>query len=150
MRQDFRRKPHRYTFHPLEKQQGELYRQGHRLLFTPVVGWHPVSDFGIIKGIKGERRQPCLDISSGSGVITRQDVAPVTLRLYQQLLLPQLHQCILYRGIAMRVILHGVAYYIGNLVETPVIKRFHRMKYAALHRLQAIVDMWHGTLQDNI
>ena len=50
----------------------------------------------------------------------------------------------------MRVILHSISHYIGDLIETSVVKLLHRMEYTPLHRLQAVLYMRHGTLKNYI
>ena len=48
------------------------------------------------------------------------------------------------------MILHGISHDVCHLVESTVVERLHRVEYATLHRLQAVVDMRHGTLQNHI
>ena len=50
----------------------------------------------------------------------------------------------------MRVILHGITDDIGHLIETAVIEGLHRVKYAALHGLEAVLYMRHGTLEYHV
>ena len=50
----------------------------------------------------------------------------------------------------MRVKLHGVTHDVGHLVVASVVHTLHRVKDTALHRFQAVLDMRHGTLQNNI
>ena len=50
----------------------------------------------------------------------------------------------------MGVILHSVAYDVGNLVETSVVESLHRVKDTPLHGFEAVVDMRHGTLKYDI
>ncbi len=48
------------------------------------------------------------------------------------------------------MILHGIAHHILHLVEASVIHRLHRMEYTALHGLEAVGYMRHGTLEYHI
>ena len=48
------------------------------------------------------------------------------------------------------MVLHGVSHDIGHLGEAPVVGLLHRMEDAALHGLQAIVDVGYGTVQYHI
>ncbi len=48
------------------------------------------------------------------------------------------------------MILHRVAHDVGDFYKTPVIKGLHRMHDAALNRLEAIIYVRHGTLQNHI
>ena len=79
-----------------------------------------------------------------------RDVAPVALRVHQQVFLAQLHQGVADGGIAVGVELHGVAHDVGHLVVASVVHALHRVQDAALHRLQAVLDVGHGTLQNDI
>ena len=50
----------------------------------------------------------------------------------------------------MRVILHRVADDIGDFRKAPVVGLLHSVKYASLHRLQAVVDVGHATVKYNV
>lgn len=50
----------------------------------------------------------------------------------------------------MRVILHGITDNIGHLIETTVIESLHRVEYTALHGLEAVLNMRHGTLEYHV
>ena len=49
--------------------------------------------------------------------------------------LAELHERVAYGCVAMGVILHGVADYIGHLVEVAVVDGLHGMQYSPLHGL---------------
>ncbi len=85
--QNLRRQPNRNTFHPLEKQQWKLHRQRHRLFVAPVIRRNPVGYLPVIERVKGKCRQPGLDITAGGGIVTGQDISPVTLGIHQQFFL---------------------------------------------------------------
>ena len=72
------------------------------------------------------------------------------MRINEQILLSHLHKSISDGGITMRVELHSVAHDISHLIISAVIHTLHGVKNTALHRLQAVLDMGHGTLQDYI
>ena len=147
---DGRRHAHGQTHHALEEQQRKFHRQGHRFLLAPVVRGHPVGDLGVVECLQGERRQASLDISACCCVVTREYIAPVSLGVDQQLFLTELHQRVLDRCVAVRVILHGVAHDVGHLVVAAVVDGLHRVQYASLHRFQTVVDMWHGAFEYHV
>ena len=150
MRQDLRAESHGNTLGSLCQQQRELHGQRDGLLVAAVVAELPLRRLRVEDHIEGELRQACLDISSGSGIISREDIAPVTLTVDEQFLLPQLHQRILDAGIAVGVELHGVADDVCHLVVTSVVHPLHRVKDAALNGLEAVGQMRHSALQNYI
>ena len=50
----------------------------------------------------------------------------------------------------MRVELHSVSDDVRHLVEASVVHALHRVEYASLHRLQAVLDMRHSAFQDYV
>ena len=50
----------------------------------------------------------------------------------------------------MRVELHGVTYNVRYLVISAIVHALHGVQNAALYGFQTVLDMWHGTLQNNI
>jgi hypothetical protein len=48
------------------------------------------------------------------------------------------------------VILHGVADDVGHFVEAPVVLLLQRMEDAALDRLEPVVDVGDGALEDDV
>ena len=81
---------------------------------------------------------------------TGEYVAPVSLAVDEQFLLSQFDESLVYRGIAVGVKLHGLAYDAGHLVVAAVFHALHDMEYASLDRLQSVFDMGNGALQDNV
>ena len=150
MGQDFARQAHGDALGALSEQQGELGGQGERLALAAIVGEAPVGDLGVIDRVECKLAQSGLDVTAGSRAIAREDVAPVTLGVDEQFLLPQLHQRAVDRGVAMRVVLHRQSHDVGHLVEVAIVGLLHGMHDAALHRLEAVLDVRHGTLQDHV
>ena len=148
--QNLRRQTHGNTFGPLGQQQGEFHRQGHRLLLAAVVGEFPLGCLGIEDDIEGKLREARLDVTGSGGRVAREDITPVSLAFDQQVLLPQLHQRVADRGVAVRVELHGVTHDIGHLVEAPVVEQLHGMENAPLHRLQPVGQVGNGPLEYDI
>ncbi len=148
--QDLRGQTHGDAVGTLRQQQRELDRKGHGLLVAAVVGAHPLGGLAVEHHVEGELRQPRLDVSARSRLVAREDVAPVALAVDQQVLLPELHQRVLDRGVAVGMVLHGLAHDVGHLVVAAVVDRLHGVEDAPLHGLQAILDMGHGALQDHV
>ena len=148
--QDFRGQAHGDAVGTLGQQQRELDGQRHGLLVAAVVGAHPLRGLAVEHHVEGEFRQPRLDVSAGRRLVAREDVAPVALAVDQQVLLPQLHQRVLDRGVAVRMVLHGLAHDVGHLVIASVIDALHGVEYASLHGLQSVGRVGHGTLQDHV
>ena len=150
MRQDLGRQTYGNTVGALRQQQRELDRKCHGLLVAAIVGAHPLRGLAVEDNLQGKLRQPSLDISARGSLVAREYVAPVTLTIYQQVLLSELHQRILDRGVTVRVVLHGLSHNIGDLVVAAVVAALHGVQDAALHGLQAILQMGYGTLQNHI
>ena len=148
--QDFARQAHGNTLGALGEQQGKLGGQRQRFALAAVVGKAPVGHLGVIDGIQGELAQAGLDVTAGSRTVAGEDVTPVTLGVDEQLLLSQLHERAVDRRIAMGVVLHRQAHDVGYLVEVAVVGLLHGMQDAPLHGLEAVLDVWHGTLKYHI
>src|SRR5438477_308985 len=54
--------------------------------------------------------------------IAREQVAPVPLRIDEQLLLPELRHGVADARIPVRMILHGVAHHVRDLVVAPILQ----------------------------
>lgn len=46
--------------------------------------------------------------------------------------------------------LHRMSYNVSHLVIPSIIHAFHGVQDAALHRFQSVIDMGHGSLEDNV
>ena len=150
MRQDLRCQTHGNTLGSLRQQQRELNGQRYRLLVSAVVRTHPLGSLLVIDHLEGKLRQSRLDVSSRSRVVAREDITPVTLRVDQKILLTNLHQRILYRRIAVRVVRHRLTDDVLHLVVSSVVAALHRVEYSTLYGLQSILDVRHRTLQNNV
>ena len=150
MGQYFRTQTYSNAFGTLGQQQRKLGGQGDRLFVTAVVAQLPFGGFGVEHHVEGKLRQACLNISRGGSAVASKNVSPVSLTIDQQVFLSHLHQGVANRGIAVGVKLHGVAHNIGHLVKTAIIHTLHRVQDTSLHGFQAILDMGHGPLKDNV
>ena len=132
------------------QQQRELDGQRNGFLLAAVVRQHPLRRLLVEDHVEGEFRKTRLDITARGGLVAREDVAPVALTVDQQVLLPQLHQRVLDRRVAVRVVLHGLAHEVGDLVVTAVVDDLHRMKDTPLDGFQSVLDMRHGAFEDHV
>ena len=150
VRQNLRRQTNGNTLGPLGQQQGEFHRQRHRLLLAAVVREFPLGRLGIEHHVEGKLREARLDVTGSGSRVAREDITPVSLTFDEQVLLPQLHQRIADRGVAVRVELHGMAHDIGHLVETPVVEQLHGVEDTPLYRLQTVGKVRNGPLENDV
>ena len=148
--QNLRAEAHRDAFRPLCEQQRELHRQRYRLAVAAVVAQLPVGGLGVEHRVERKLGQPRLYVARRGGAVAREDVAPVALCVYEQVLLPQLHKGVAYGGVAVGVELHRVPHDVGHLVVASVVHALHRVEYAPLHGLQAVLDVRDGALQYHV
>ena len=120
------------------------------LFFASIVGHHPLCGFGVEDRIQSKLAQSCLYVTWCGCAVASENVSPVTLAVYEQVLLSQLHKCISDAGITVRVVLHGLTHDVGNLVVLAIIHAFHGVQNTALYRFQAIFDSGYCTLQYHI
>ena len=128
----------------------QLGGQRYRLAVAAIIGIDKLGDFRIEQDFMRQGRQPAFDITGGRGRIAGMDVAEVSLAVDEVFLVGQHHQGVAYRGIAVRMVLHGLADDVGDLVETAVVHLPERMEDAPLHRLEPIVDIGNGPILDDI
>ena len=147
---NLRGESHGDAFHALRQQEGELDRQGDGFAVSSVVGLLPLGCFRIENNVQGKFGEACFDVSRGGGIVSRQDVSPVSLAVDEEVFLSQLHQGILDGGVAVRMELHRLAHDVGHLVVSPVFHAAHGMQDAALHGFQSVGHMGHSTLQDDV
>ena len=136
--------------HRLEKQERELYRKFHRLLVAPVIRVHPFRNLRIEYRFLGELAEPCLYIPGCGVCIPGNDIAPVTLAVYEQVLLSEIDEGVFNRGISVRMELHRFPDKGRNLCMSPVIHPVHRMEYSSLDRLEPVGDIRDSPLENDI
>ena len=134
----------------LGQEQRILYRQGDGFLVSAIVAKLPLGGLGIEHRFEGKFREARLDVSGSGRRVAGEDVSPVSLGVDEQVFLSELYQSVVDGCVAVWVKLHGFAHDVGHLVVAPVVHTLHGVQYAALHRLQSVATVWHGTLQDNI
>ena len=79
-----------------------------------------------------------------------EDVSPVPLAVYEQILLSQLHQGIPDGSVSVRMELHGMSHDVGHLVVAPVVHTLHGVQDAALYRFETVVDVGHGPFENHV
>ena len=50
----------------------------------------------------------------------------------------------------MRVELHGMSHDVCHLIISAVVHALHRVQNTALHGFQSVLDVWHGTFQNDV
>ena len=120
-----RAQSHGNTLRSLSQKQRKLGRQRNRFLVTTVVRELPVGSLRIENHVESELRKTCLDISRSRSTVAGEYVSPVTLAVYEQILLSHLHQSVAYRGVTVRMELHGMAHNVSHLVEAAVVHALH-------------------------
>ena len=134
----------------LGQQQREFHRKDHGLLVGAVVGGDPFRNLLVESDFEGEFAQPGFDVAGGGGCVAGEDVAPVALGIHEVLLLAQAHQGVLDRGVAVRVVLHGITYNAGYFVVVAVLHFLHGVEDAALDGFEAVFDVRDGAVQDYV
>ena len=147
VRQYLARQTHSNAFRAIDEQQWKLCRQCDWFVFASVVRLGPLRHLGAEHRFKGKMRQSRLDVTRSGCLVAGQHVTPVSLGIYQQTFLPKRHQCTIYRGIAVWVILHSATHQVCHLVKASIVEFLHGMQYATLHWLEAVLDVRHGALK---
>jgi hypothetical protein len=150
VRQDFRGEAHRDTLYPLRQQQRELHGQRDGFLVAAVIGEHPLRGLGIKHHVEGELAEPGLDVTRRGGHVAREDVAPVALRVDEQLLLAELHEGVADGGVAVGVVLHRLADDVRHLVVASIVDFAHSMQNAPVYRFEAVLHMGYGPFQYHV
>ena len=143
-------KAHRDAVHALRQQDRELRGECHRFLGTSVVVRNPFRSLGVEHHVERKFAELAFDVTRGGGLVARQRVTPVTLRLDKQVLLAHVHERRVDGSVAMRMVVHGVAHDTCHLVETAVVHLVHGMQNAALYRLEAVLKIGHGAVENRI
>ena len=138
MWQDHGAHTYRNAFGPLDKDYRDLGREHQRLLGSAVIAVYVGSQLRVVEHLLGKRQEAAFDVPAGSGGLACKDVAVVSLLLYEQVAVGQFDQRAVDGGIAVRVVLHGLAHNVGHLVELAVVHGDKGVQYTPLHRLEAV------------
>lgn len=150
VRQHLAGEPNRDPFAAFGENEREFGRQVLWLLVAPVVGSLPHGGLGIEDDFSGKGRQPRFDVTSGSGSVAGKRVAPVALGIDEQVALAHADHGGVDAGIAVRVVAHGVADHVGDLVVAPVVQLLERVQDATLHRLEAVVERRDRAVENDV
>jgi hypothetical protein len=140
----------RRCFRAEHEQQRQLGRQHDGLLVAAVVGGDELGEVGIEQLRGGEIRQAALDVARRGGGIAGVDVAEVALAFDQVAAVDQRDQRVADGGVAVRVVLHGVADDVGDLDEAAVVLFVERVENPALDGLEAVVELRNGAVADDV
>ena len=138
------------AFRALREQERETHRELGRLLVAAVVGGHPAGDLRVEDHFLGEFRQAGLDVTRGGVGVAGQDVTPVTLAVHQEALLADGDEGAEDGGVAVGVVLHRLADDVRDLGVVAVVHLVHGVQHAALDRLEAVHDVRHRTVEDDV
>ena len=141
---------HGDTLCSLCQEERKFHGQGNGLAVASVVGQFPFRRLGVEQNVKGQFGESGLNVSGSGGSVAGEDVAPVTLRIDEEFLLPHLYERIAYAGIAVGVKLHGVPHDVGHLVVASVVQAVHRVQDAPLYGFQSVAHVGDGALQDDV
>ena len=121
-----------------------------RFLCASVVRGLPFGDLGVEGHLQRKFAQARLNVSGCRGVVSRQDVSPVSLGFHHDVLLTQLHQGVANGSIPVGVVLHGLTDDVGYFVEPTVLHFAQGVEESALNRLEAVFQSRNGALQNNV
>ena len=134
----------------LFQKQRELHRKFDRFVELSVVGLHKVGGLGIEHHLLGELRQAALYVSACCVRVACNDISPVSLSVYEKILLAELYERAEYGHISVRVIGHHLSYRLRRLGAAAVVVDVHRLKHPALNGLETVHKMRDGPLQYHI
>ena len=138
------------TVDALCQKQRELDGERDRFFATAIVARDPFRRFGVEHDIDCERREAAFDITGRSCTVAGKGVAPVTLRVDQQILLTNAHKRIANGSVAMRVVSHRSTDNRCHLLVTAIVVFEHGMQNTALDRLESIFKIRDCTVQNHI
>lgn len=125
MGKNFRRQADCDSLDALCEQEGELHGKCDGFLLASVVGGCPFRYLGTEDGLECELGEAGLDISGCGGRVAGEDVSPVSLGVDEEFFLAELHEGVADGGVAVRVVLHGIADDVGHLVVASVVESLH-------------------------
>jgi len=150
VRQDLGREADRDALGALEQDDGESGRQRDGLPGASIVAELPRGRLGVEEDLAGEWGQAGLDVSRRGRLVARQHVAEIALRFDEEAALGEPHERGADRGVAVRMKAHRGSDDVGHLMEPAVVHLPQGVEHAPLHRLEAIVDVWHGAVKDDV
>ena len=134
----------------LGQQEREAHRKLRGLLVAAVVGSHCWGDILVEHHFLREFREARLNVPGRGVGVSGEDVSPVSLAVYEKALLAKRDQGAKDGGVAVGMVLHGLAHDVGNLRVAAVVHLRHSVQHTPLDRFETVHDMRHGPVQDGV
>ena len=128
----------------------DLHGQNDGFPVAAVVGIHKFRDLVRKQHLAAQRRETALDVPGRGGGTAGEDVAEISLPGDEVFLVGQHHQCVADGGVAVGMVVHGVADDVGGLVGSAVIDLMQDPEDAALHGFETVVHVGNGAVLDDI
>jgi len=141
VRQNFRGHSDGYALNTHNKDYGNFRRKKNGLSVSAVVGIRPCCKFRVVKNIFSQRRYTTLDIARGGCVVACKQVAEISLPVYKKLFVGKNNQSGVNGRLAVGVVLHAMAGYVGYFMKFPVVHLKQGVKYAPLDRFKPILKI---------
>ena len=122
----------------------------YRLFVSSVIGVYIFGDLGRIQYFLCKGFETTLYVSGGSGTISGEDVSIVTLAFDEEAVVLNVYKGTIYRGVSMRMVLHGLSHHSSHLIESSIVDGDHCMENSPLYRLEAVQQVWNGPVPDYI
>ena len=134
------------------EQQGRDFRgEADRLFVAAVVGIDQRGDVVVEEHFAAEFGKTAFDVSRGGGGSSKDDVAERSLLVDEAFLVREVHEGVADGGVAVRMVFHGGADHVRDLVERAVVHLpVERPQDSALDGLQAVVDVGDRAVLDDI
>ena len=134
----------------LGEQQREAHGELRGLVVAAVVGFHRRGHLGVEHHFLCEFAEARLDVT-GSGVgVAGEDISPVTLAVHGEAFLSEGHEGAEDGLVAVRVELHSLSHDVGDFGVGAVVDAVHSVQNPALHGLEAVHDMGHGPVENDV
>src|SRR5205814_5550527 len=138
------------TFGAEHQEQWQFAREGYRLFVAAIVARDEFGDLVVEDFPARKFGETTFDVARRGGRIAGEDVAEVALAFNEIAFICEDDEGIPDRGIAVRVVLHGMANDIGDFDEAPVVFVVERPKDTPLHGLQSIREIRYRAIPDDI
>ncbi len=150
VRQNFRTHAYGNTFRALYQNHGDFCREDHRLLAPAIIGLNILSYLRVIENLFCKRKQATLNISGSCRPISCHVVSVVTLLINEKITVSQVDQSRIDGGVSMRMIVHGGAHHVRNLVEPSVIHLYESVQYSPLYRLKSVLNIRNSSVLNDV
>ena len=138
------------TYRSLYYHNRYLCREHDRFLASAIIAVRKLRNLRIIKDLLRKGLHAAFDVSGCSCTIACEEVTIVSLFLDEELSIREVYKSLVNRGIAMRMVFHGLSDDVGDLHETSIIHREERVHDSSLHRLKTIHEIRNSPVADYI